>query len=154
MPLTKPGKLGAALFGTLVYLAAGAAAAQVNVTTYHNDNLRRGWNPDETALTHGNLSNFGLQRALSLDDQVDAEPLIVSNETINGSRHNVVYVATESNSVYAIDAGSGKVLVQTNLGMPVPDYDLPANCTNNGPNIGIDSTPVIDTSAGALYVIS
>lgn len=133
---------------------AGAASAQVNVTTYHNDTLRTGWNPNETVLTQGNLSNFGLLQTVTLDDQVDAEPLIVSNETINNSQHNVVYIATESNSVYAIDAQSGQVLLHANLGAPVPYYYLPGGCNNNGPNVGIDSTPVIDTSTGALYVIS
>ena len=130
---------------------AGGACAQVNVTTYHNDNLRTGWNQNETVLTQNNLSNFGLAQTVPLDDQVDAEPLIVSNETINGNQHNVVYVATENNSVYAIDAQSGQVLLQTNLGTPV---STPLGCNNNGPNVGIDSTPVIDTTAGALYVIA
>ena len=149
--LTKPGTPGAAFLGTLVYLAAGAALAQVNVTTYHNDNLRTGWNPNETVLTRSNLSDFGLLQTVSLDDQVDAEPLIVSNEMISGVQHNVVYVATENNSVYAIDAQSGAVLLQTNLGLPVLS---PLGCINNGPNVGINSTPVIDTSTGALYVIA
>lgn len=138
----------------LIAAALGASAqAQVDVTTYHYDNLRTGWNPNETTLTPKGLSSFGLLQSVTLDDQVDAQPLLVSNETINGGQHDVVYVATESNSVYAIDAQSGQVLLQTNLGAPVPYTDLPALCGNNGPNVGINSTPVIDTSTGALYVI-
>lgn len=139
----------------LAALATGSmASAQVNVTTYHNDNLRTGWNSNETTLTQSNLSTFGVLQTVTLDDQVDAEPLLVSGETINGSQHNVLYVATENNSVYAIDAQSGQVLVQTNLGAPVPYYDLPGGCNNNGPNVGIGSTPVIDTTTGALYLIA
>jgi hypothetical protein len=137
----------------LLCLAGGAAPAQPNVTTYHYDNNRTGWNSNETTLTQSNVSNssFGLLQTVSLDDQVDAQPLIVNNETINGSQHNVVYVATENNSVYAIDAQSGQVLLQTNLGAPV---NYPLGCGNNGPDVGINGTPVIDTSAGAIYVIA
>jgi hypothetical protein len=144
-------------FAALLGLAAGGAAqAQMNITTYHYDNNRTGWNSGETTLTQSNVSNstFGLLQTVSLDDQVDAQPLIVNNETINGSQHNVVYVATENNSVYAIDAQSGQVLLQTNLGTSVPWYDLPGGCGNNGPEVGINSTPVIDTSTGNIYVIS
>jgi hypothetical protein len=130
---------------------AGTANAQVNVTTYHYDNLRTGWNPNETTLTQSSFSSFGLLQSAVLDDQVDAQPLLVSGETINGNQHNVVYVATENNSVYAIDAQSGQVLLQANLGGPVP---YPLGCGNNGPNVGINSTPVIDTNTGNLYVIA
>jgi len=146
--------LGACLAAAL--LANGPAEAQVNVTTYHNDNLRTGWNSSETTLTQSNVTagSFGLLQTVSLDDQVDAEPLLVNGLTINGAQHNVVYVATENNSVYAIDASSGQVLIQTNLGTPVSWENLPAQCNNNGPEVGIDSTPVIDTTAGVIYVIS
>src|SRR5215469_6295053 len=138
----------------LLLLATLPAMAQVNVTTYHNDNMRTGWNPGETVLTQNNLGTFGLLQSVALDDQVDAEPLLVGNETIKGSRHNVVYVATEANSVYALDAQTGQVLLHANLGKPVPQSDLPAYCGNNGPRVGIDSTPAVDTAAGALYVIA
>jgi hypothetical protein len=136
--------------------AASAAQAQVNVTTYHYDNYRTGWNQNETTLTQSNVveATFGLLQTVTLDDQVDAQPLIVSGLTINGSQHNVVYVATESNSVYALDASSGAVLVKTNLGNPVSYTNLPGQCNNNGPNVGIDSTPVIDLSNGIIYVVA
>jgi hypothetical protein len=128
------------------------------VTTYHYDNFRTGWNNDETTLTYANVNNssFGLLHSTSLDDQVDTQPLFVPGVTTtrgskSGSAHDVVYVATESNSVYAIDASSGSVLFQTNLGSPVPS---PLGCNNNGPNVGIDGTPVIDRAAGVMYVIA
>jgi PQQ enzyme repeat len=128
------------------------------ITTYHYDNLRTGWNNDEYTLTYNNVnsSSFGLLHTLTLDDQVDAQPLLVPNITTrrgakSGSVHDVVYVATESNTIYAVDASSGTVLFQTNLGAPVPS---PLGCNNNGPNVGIDGTPVIDQGAGVMYVIA
>lgn len=139
------------LAGLTLLLVTGEGRAQVNVTTYHYDNLRTGWNQNETALTQSSFSNFGLLQAVPLDDQVDAQPLVVSGLTINGGQHNVVYVATEGNSVYAVDAQSGQILLQTNLGTPV---SYPLGCSNNGPNVGINSTPVIDTATGNIYVIA
>src|ERR1700733_9892918 len=139
--------LGASLFAVL--LGYGPVEAQVNVTTYHNDSLRTGWNSNETTLTQSNVTtgSFGLLQTVSLDDQVDAEPLLVNGLSINGAPHNVVYVATENNSVYAIDASSGQVLLQTNLGAPVSWLNLPAQCNHNRPEVGINSTPVIDRIA-------
>jgi len=139
--------------GLLCLLSIGIASAQVNVTTYHYDNYRTGWNQNETTLTQSNVnsSSFGLLETVTVDDQVDAQPLLVNGLTINGSQHNVLYVATENNSVYAIDSQSGQVLLQTNLGTPV--Y-YPLGCNNNGPDVGIDSTPVIDTNSSTLYVIA
>jgi hypothetical protein len=117
------------------------------VTTYHNDNYRTGWNNAETILTPAKVGGgtFNLLQSVALDDQVDAQPLVVPNQAISGQgTHNVVYVATESNSIYAIDASSGAVLLDVNLGSPVPYTSLPGSCNNNGPNVGINSTPVID----------
>ena len=67
--------------------------------------------------------------------------------------HDVVYVATESNTVYAIDVHSGTVLLNPNFGTPVSQQSLPGKCTANGPNVGINSTPVIDPSSNTLYVM-
>jgi len=128
------------------------------ITTYHYDNFRTGWDNDETTLTYGNVNagSFGLLHTIALDDQVDTQPLLIPNVTTNrggksGTAHDVVYVATESNTVYAVDASTGTVLFQTNLGAPVP---APLGCNNNGPNVGIDGTPVIDRAAGVMYVIA
>jgi hypothetical protein len=124
----------------------------VAVTTYHYDNFRTGWNNNETTLSAANFpSNFGILQTVTLDDQVDAQPLVVPGQTIAGGTHDVVYVATESNSIYAIDANSGAILVHTNLGSPVP---TPLSCNNNGPNVGITSTPVIDLSTNTLYAMA
>ncbi len=136
--------------------AATVSVHKVAVTTYHYDNLRTGWNDEESVLTDENVNSgsFGLLHAVTLDDQVDTQPLIAPNEaTTSGvapGKHDVVYVATENNTVYAIDASSGTVLFQRNLGSPVP---TPLGCNNNGPNVGIDGTPVVDRHANAMYVI-
>jgi outer membrane protein assembly factor BamB len=71
---------------------------------------------------------------------------------VDGNR-DVVYVATEGNTVYAIDAATGAVLLHRNLGTPVK-ISLLGNCTDNGGQIGITSTPVIDRAANRLYLIA
>ena len=63
-------------------------------------------------------------------------------QSIAGGVHDVLYVVTENNTVYGLDAHSGAVLVSRNLGPPVP---TPLGCGNNGPNVGITATPVIDS---------
>jgi len=134
-----------------------ANAAKVSVATYHYDNLRTGWNRNEALLTPAVVqgASFGQIGAVTLDDQVDAQPLLVANENVSGAgTHDVVYVATEGDTVYGIDAGSGAVLMHRKLGTPVPDTALPNGCTNNGPNVGITSTPVIDRAHNLMYLIA
>src|SRR2546427_12056601 len=77
----------------------------VSVLTQHNDNTRAGWNDHETALTTSNVNQqrFGKVLTLAVDDQVYAQPLVVGNVHINGGDHNVVYVATVNNTLYAFD---------------------------------------------------
>jgi|HubBroStandDraft_6_1064221.scaffolds.fasta_scaffold01416_6 hypothetical protein len=150
--------LAAAFVGFLGFMSASAlpAAAQIPVTTYHYDNNRTGWNQTETALTPANVGSatFGLLQKITLDDQVDAQPLVVPGVLITAGKnqgvHDVVYVATENNSVYAIDVHSGTVLLNPNFGTPV---SYPLGCNNNGPNVGITATPVIDSSSNTLYVM-
>jgi hypothetical protein len=125
------------------------------VTTYHYDTLRTGWNNQETMLTASSFpSTFGILKTVQLDDQVDAQPLVVHGSQIaNGSlaTDDVVYVATGSNTVYAIDASTGVILLSRNLGSPVPN---PLGNGNNGPNVGIYSTPVIDLDSQTLFLIA
>lgn len=137
------------------------AFTPIAVTTYHYDNQRTGWNNSESTLTPSAMASggFALQHTVSLNDQVDAQPLVVPRVTItagadSGTVHDVVYVVTESDTVYAIDAHSGAVLLTTTLGSPVPKSALPGQCGNNGPNVGINSTPVIDLSTNTLFVMA
>ena len=160
-PLRRNAYLGLAQAASLVlvcFLASVSTVfAQTSVTTYHNDNYRTGWNSSETVLTPANVnsSQFGLLTTVKLDDQVDAQPLLVSSVNItaggNQGTHSVVYVVTENDTVYAIDANAGTVLLSQNLGNPVRS---PLGCNNNGPNVGITSTPVIDTGSNTLYLIA
>jgi PQQ-like domain len=130
----------------------GSLASPVAVPTYHYDTYRTGWNNQETGLTATSFaSTFGKQTTVTLDDQVDAQPLLVPGLTIAGGIHDVVYVATESNTVYAIDASSGAILISNNFGAPVPAR---LGCSNNGPNVGITGTPTIDLATQTLYVIT
>jgi hypothetical protein len=147
--------LGPGLCAALVLATGLFAFAQVAVTTYHNDNNRTGWNSHETTLTPANVSSsFALLHSVALDDQVDAQPLVVPgvNITVGNHKgmHDVVYVATEGNTIYAIDAHTGTVLLSPNLGKAV---FLPLGCTNNGPNVGVNSTPVIDLASKTMYVV-
>jgi hypothetical protein len=142
----------ATFFVVLAMIQGDAKSAEFAVTTYHYDNLRTGWNRSETSLAASTFpSNFGVLATVQLDDQVDAQPLVVPNLKIGGKLHNVVYVATESNSIYAIDASSGQILIESNLGPPVPER---LGCTNNGPNLGITGTPVVDVKAHRLFVVA
>jgi hypothetical protein len=142
-------------FGALLLTAAVPAGAGVSVTTYHIDTGRSGWNYQETALTPAAVAGgrFQLLATVALDGQLDAEPLLVSGQAISGQGiHDTVYVATENNSVYAIDATSGTVLLQKSLGTPLPVSAIPGGCPNDTDSVGINSTPVIDLPNQALYV--
>ena len=114
---------GIAILVLIVFLAgASMATAQTAVTTYHNDNYRTGWNSTETVLTPANVgsSSFGLLFKVKLDDQVDAQPLVVPGVNITAGKfpgtHDVVYVVTENDTVYAIDATASTVLLTQSLG--------------------------------------
>jgi hypothetical protein len=158
-----PGPAGLLLITIVSGLAAAImtgsipARAATSSTTYHYDNQRTGWNPYETTLTPANVggSSFKLLKTIPLDEQVDAEPLYVAGQSITGKGvHDTVYVATESNSVYAIDAETGQILLHTDLGKPVPASVLPGGCPNSSATVGINSTPVIDAASQSLYVIA
>ena len=105
--------------------------------------------------TRSRTGSFGQLKAAILDEQVDAQPLVVSGLTIAGQTHDVVFVVTENNTVYAIDALTGSILQQRNLGPPVSAGAGGAiDCGNNSSKIGVTSTPVIDRGADALYLIA
>lgn len=148
-----------------------AANGQVSVWTYHDNNHRDGANLNETILspTNVNSTTFGKLFSYAVDGYVYAQPLYVPNVAIAGQgTHNVLFIATEHDSVYAFDADSagagGGLLWKTNLGISA--VTVTATFTNkdfgtryNGgaytdiePEVGITGTPVIDTNTGTLYV--
>ena len=132
----------------------------VDVTTYHNDNSRTGQNLDETILTPANVNSatFGLSSFLPADGQIDAQPLYLSNVAIPGlGTHNVIYAATENDSVYAFDALTGNVLWQTSVLASAEAASDDRGCSEITPEIGITATPAIDRTRGpngAIYVVA
>jgi len=134
-------------------------SAGTDVTTYHNDIARTGQNTTETVLTQANVNSatFGLLRNLAVDGRVDAEPLYLSQLSIAGVAHNVVYVMTEHGSAYAFDADTGAQLWKVSL---LGSGETPSDdrgCGQVSPEIGVTSTPVIDRKAGAhgiLYAVA
>jgi hypothetical protein len=155
---TRTGHRGA--FAALILSAfSGLLHAQVNVTTYHNDNSRTGEFTQETALTPANVSSgqFGKVFTTAVDGWVYAQPLYLSNVSIGGSTHNVLYVATQNDTLFAIDADNGAIYWQFSLipanGVPVSSSaDL--NCTDLVPELGITGTPVIDPTTGTIYLVA
>jgi uncharacterized protein (TIGR03437 family) len=131
------------------------------VLTGGNDNSRTNANLAETILTTSNVkaSSFGRLFALSVDGQIYAQPLYQQNVTVaDGSTHNVVFVATMHNSVYAFDADAPFTPLWTvNLGPSVPTSGYTADdgtYTDITPENGILSTPVIDPTTGTLYAVA
>jgi hypothetical protein len=134
------------LLAALMLLASLPAAAD-NVSTYHNSIFRTGAYrvPVLTLATAANVhldANF----KSAVTGNIYAQPLFYE---ASGAKHGLVIVATESNSVYALDAGSGKTVWKAQLPASVPSSQLP--CGNINPE-GITGTPVIDPDAGVLYL--
>ena len=154
---------------TSVANAAVSASSSVAVTdlagvyTYHNDLQRTGQNLNEYALTPANVSSLAFKQLFScpVDGYVYAQPLWVANLTVGGANHNVVFIATEHDSVYAFDADSPSCLLlwkTSFLGTNVTTMswlDTSSTPTNDVyPEIGITSTPVIDPVTKTIYVVA
>jgi hypothetical protein len=142
--------------------ATSASAAPIAVLQRGYDANVSNANLNETVLSPSNVSvnSFGLVFSLAVDDNVFAQPLYVPGVTINQAAHNVVYVATMSDTVYAFDADSGAQLWSRSLltapgAVPVPiqNYAYSGNRNIVG-NLGILSTPVIDPSTNTLYAVT
>jgi hypothetical protein len=148
----------ASALGVSLILAAARAVPAAGVYTYHDDTMRTGAVTDETALAPSNVNpgTFGKLFSAGIDGYAYAQPLYVAGVNVPGSgTHNVVYVATEHDSVYAFDADSGATLWQKSLlaagASTVSSAEV--QCSNLA-EIGITSTPVIDPSTGTLYVVA
>jgi len=127
-----------------------AATVAPDVTTYHYNLARNGLNPYETILTPANVNStdFGKIGSHGTDGHVDAEPLFLANLTVAGKLHNVLYVATEHGSVYALDADTLAQLWRVSV---IPAGETTSDdhgCPQISPAIGITSTPVIDRRHG------
>ena len=143
-----------ALLASLMFVALSAGhAAAINVTTYHNDNFRTGWNSNETVLTPSSVTtgNFGVLATVKTSYYISGQPLIVQNLVVKGQTkpRDVVYVVTQDNGVAAYDATTGRALMHVYLAPPPPrgSYPIPVI-------VGILSTPVIDVSLNSIYVLS
>lgn len=165
------------IVATSVANTAQSASASVAVTdlsgvyTHHNDLSRDGVNAQEYALNAANvLSSFGKLASCAVDGAIYAQPLWVANVTVGGARHNVVFVATEHDSLFAFDADStactqlwrvslidpahGASAGETPLPSVTGDALVGANYGDIQPEIGVTGTPVIDPATGILYVVS
>jgi hypothetical protein len=131
-------------------------AAPSAVLTYHNDDARDGAYLGEVTLTPSNVNStqFGKLLSYPVDGQTYGQPLYVPQVSINGGAHDVVFVATQNNTVYALDAdatsGSGTIFWQANFGTPKNAYDD----AGPWPVVGILSTPVIDVTSNTIYVVT
>ena len=120
---------------------------------------RRWQNLAETILTHSNVhsNTFGKLFTISVDGVIDAQPLYLSSISIPGQgTHNVLYVVTENDSVYAFDPDTGTELWHVSLLASGETPSDTRNCSQITPEIGITSTPVIDRSSGrkgTIYVV-
>jgi Chitobiase/beta-hexosaminidase C-terminal domain/Legume lectin domain len=144
-----------------IFVAPFSAQAQTSILTQHYDNARDGQNTNETILTQSNVNSatFGKLFALGVDGQVYAQPLYVPGVAIPGQgTHNVLYVATEHDSVYAFDADAGgaplwRVTFLVNGATTLSTADV-GNTQDINPEIGITGTPAIDSSTKTLYVVA
>ena len=141
-------------------------AAKTAMLTYHNDNSRDGANTNETGLTLANVNtnSFALLFSYAVDGYVYAQPLVMTNVNIPRlGTHDVVFVATEHDTVYAFDADSnqgtnGGLLWSTHLGVPAPtpnnDFGNSGGSTYKDllPEVGVTGTPVIDPQSGTIYL--
>ncbi len=136
------------------------SVAQVSILTNKMDNSRTGQNINETLLTTTNVNpnQFGKLFAFNVDGYVQAQPLYMSALNINGVTHNVVFVATQHDSVYAIDADTGVQIWQISFLNPaagitsVPYQAEGCNNITGLDELGITGTPVIDPTSGTIYV--
>ena len=137
-------------------------ASNIDVITYHYDNLRTGQNTSETTLTTANVTQtkFGKLGSFTVDGNVDAQPLYLSSVAIpNKGTKNVLYVVTEHDTVFAFDADSvngstSTLLWSASMLASGETSSDDRGCGQVTPEIGITSTPVIDRTRNAIYLVA
>jgi hypothetical protein len=159
---------------TITATATVGVTDLAGMTTYHNDLSRDGANPQEYALNTSNVttSTFGKLFSCTVDEAVYAQPLWVPNLTVNGAVHNVVFVATQNDSLYAFDADINTPpctplwhanLLDTAHGGTSGETSVPSSPSYHlvgavggdiMPDVGVTGTPVIDPTTDTLYVVS
>ncbi|GAC1419462.1 MAG: hypothetical protein NVSMB62_12170 [Acidobacteriaceae bacterium] len=147
------------LVGLVCCVFAPFAVAQVDVLTQHNDVARTGANLHETELTPALVAKakFGMLFKRAVDDQVYTQPLVATGIRMSGGVHDVVYVTTVNNSVYAFDANDPEATApiwHVNFGTPANVHSTSFGCMDINGQMGIIGTPVIDKGRGALYVVA
>ena len=140
------------------------SSVATSVVTQHNDNSRAGLNNHEKTLTTENVNTkqFGKLFTIPVDDEVYSQPLIVGNLTIGTGKHNVVFIATVNNTVYAADGDNGNLYWKINYTAPgmrptnKTDLTSPPNFSysNFTNNFGIVGTPVIDSLSQSMYFVA
>jgi hypothetical protein len=152
--------LAAAMLAVVLTTRTLTSAGGTDVVTYHNDVARTGQNLNETILTPATVSvtTFGKLGFFPADGKVDAQPLYLSAVSIpGGGVHDVLYVATEHDTVYAMDAVTGALLWRTSLLGAGETTSDTRSCGQVVPEIGITATPVIERSRGpngVIYVVA
>jgi hypothetical protein len=151
------------------WLECRLAPANVSVYSFHNDPSLTGENLQETILNPSdvNPTNFGKLASVPTDGYAYANPLYVANLMISGTPHNVAFVATEHDSLYAYDIGSSttsptgigvtqlwqRSFINPSAGITsVPNGDVGTG--DIVPEIGITGSPVIDPATNTLYVVA
>ena len=136
---------------------------QAQVLTEHNDVSRSGANPQETYLTPGNVNvnTFGKLFTQAVDGFIVGQPLFVPDVQFpDGSTHNVVYVATQHDGVFAFDGDGAQAPLWTTsfinpsagiTTVPISDFGCAGTAFTE---IGVVSTPVIDVTSGTIFVLA
>jgi hypothetical protein len=158
--------------GTQTATAVIGVTDLAGVYTYHNDLVRDGVNAQEYALTTANVTaaSFGKLFSCSVDGAIYGQPLWVANVTVNGAVHNLVFVATQHDSLFAFDADANPCvqvwavsLIDPPHGATAGETPVSSGTTGNlvgggygdiSPEVGVTSTPVIDPASATLYVLS
>jgi hypothetical protein len=153
------------------YIANSVGSVETNVVTLivnkasssltiHNDNAHTSLNSNESILAPGNVSagGFGKLGIFPVDGAVDAQPLYLSEVNLPARGvHDILYVATENDTVFAFDAFSGAILWRANVAGPGETPGDNSGCNPASPNGGISATPVIDRTRGpngAIYLVA